>query len=483
MNMTTKARLTLILISIIFNLCAYSQPDTIDYFDQSLPGISPQNFNPAIIDTLQKLEGDYLERIIFSKDGNSCYFELLNYQIETKRVTISTIKENTTWKSPDTSYFAKNYNANHLAISPTGDTILFIKDPSPTDNYDLYMTTLDGNDWTEPVKLPSPINSEYNDWYPCYTNSGNIYFGREHNGLYKTNLNDEESAVVKITDWIEGEFFVSPDEDYIVFASGTKFTTLYGKWDIFVTFKKDDGTWTYPKNLGNSVNSGVFDYDPTISPDGRYIFYTKDGANSKGDIKWFSTELIAELKNTNFFPYVKNSIPDQTYMTGNSYNYTIPDSTFFDDDENETITLTVKLSTGNDLPDSLDFNPETNTISGKLVEAGDFYIKVTASDTSGASVSDTYLLKVEQSTGIHDNEVSLYNIVLYPNPANHTIYISTDGLLPENINYRIFDMSGKVLKKGVLISDSINISELSTGIYTIYLTVNNHTIRKRIIIE
>ncbi len=56
-----------------------------------------------------------------------------------------------------------------------------------------------------------------------------------------------------------------------------------------------DGTWCEPKNLGNDINSERSEYGATISPDGRYFFYTSS-KNGNEDIFWISAEFISKLK-------------------------------------------------------------------------------------------------------------------------------------------------------------------------------------------
>ena len=49
---------------------------------------------------------------------------------------------------------------------------------------------------------------------------------------------------------------------------------LLGEADIYVAFKKKDGTWAEPVNLGEKVNSKFYDWAPGITPDGKYIVFS-----------------------------------------------------------------------------------------------------------------------------------------------------------------------------------------------------------------
>ena len=44
--------------------------------------------------------------------------------------------------------------------------------------------------------------------------------------------------------------------------------------DIYVAHQSADGTWSEPQNLGSSINIGIHNGTPFISPDGRFLFYS-----------------------------------------------------------------------------------------------------------------------------------------------------------------------------------------------------------------
>ena len=61
------------------------------------------------------------------------------------------------------------------------------------------------------------------------------------------------------------------------------------------------------------------------------------------------------------------------------------------------------------------------------------------------------------------------NISIYPNPATDFIYIKN---VKENYNYKIFDLSGKLINKGKINAEKINIQYLSNGQYILQLELN-----------
>ena len=70
--------------------------------------------------------------------------------------------------------------------------------------------------------------------------------------------------------------------------------------DIYVYFKKADGTWSKPINLGESVNSNVGETVPSVTPDGKYLFFSR--YNEEGGLSnlyWVSTQVIEDLRPAN----------------------------------------------------------------------------------------------------------------------------------------------------------------------------------------
>jgi len=46
----------------------------------------------------------------------------------------------------------------------------------------------------------------------------------------------------------------------------------YGGDDLFVS-RFEGESWTAPENLGPEINSDQYEYGPTVSPDGEYLYF------------------------------------------------------------------------------------------------------------------------------------------------------------------------------------------------------------------
>ena len=94
-------------------------------------------------------------------------------------------------------------------------------------------------------------------------------------------------------------------------------------------------------------------------------------------------------------PTVANPITDQTAMEGQAFSFTFPDTTFADEDTDDTLTYTATLSDDSALPTWLSFDDTTRSFSGtpQASDGGTITVRVTASDDTD-DVHDDFEIKV-----------------------------------------------------------------------------------------
>lgn len=90
------------------------------------------------------------------------------------------------------------------------------------------------------------------------------------------------------TEFNEGAPSFSPDGQYVFFAACSR-PGGYGDCDIYVS-KLNGTTWSKPQNLGPIVNSPQWDSQPSISNDGKTLYFSSRRPGGKGaeDI-WYTT--------------------------------------------------------------------------------------------------------------------------------------------------------------------------------------------------
>lgn len=123
-------------------------------------------------------------------------------------------------------------------------------------------------------------------------------------------------------------------------------------------------------------------------------------------------------------------------------------------------------STG-DSGESIEINLET-------IENSSIAITLNAVDEKGYMVSKTITINIENCVGITNYE---NDILIYPNPTDNTLYISTSH---ENILTQIYDISGRSVINATK-SHNIDVSKLNTGIYFVEINVEGNIITNKII--
>ena len=83
------------------------------------------------------------------------------------------------------------------------------------------------------------------------------------------------------------------------------------------------------------------------------------------------------------------------------------------------------------------------------------------------------------TAGLNGNEFN--NVEIYPNPANE--YLNFDTNSNENIDVQIFDILGKSVLLLENVPNTINISELKSGIYFVQITLGTEKTTKKLIVN
>ncbi len=161
----------------------------------------------------------------------------------------------------------------------------------------------------DPKNLGDSINSEFDDYWPYLTaddqtlvftrdiakttnefsfmrtGQEDIYIAKKVNGKY-TKARSIGTPIN--TGHNDGAECISADGQYFFF-SGCGRVDGEGDCDIYIS-KKISGIWTKPINLGPPVNTGKWESTPSLSADGKTLYFatTRKGGKGKMDI-WVAT--------------------------------------------------------------------------------------------------------------------------------------------------------------------------------------------------
>jgi hypothetical protein len=274
----------------------------IDYFGQTPPGDSAVIFAPGIV----SLTDSFTNGITFSPNGGECCYARYDGKYWTWGTIFYARYENNRWSEFRPAPFTDStiYFDILPIFSPDGQKFLFSSArPSRQYNWvDLWMCERTGERWGKPVKLDSAINNPNDDEsFSSIASDGNLYFNKDLTNTiwFSSYTNGTYSKAVKVTEPVNSKYgagaaFISPDENYIIFASNRP--EGYGGMDLYISFKRANGAWAEPQNLGPQINGSTDDVCARISPDLKYLFFTKGIKREYSTIYWVSTDFIERLK-------------------------------------------------------------------------------------------------------------------------------------------------------------------------------------------
>lgn len=312
--LTVKSRYTLILLSCLISLGHVSANPTDltgPYLGQPSPGGKAQVFAPGIV-----CQPDQWEQYPkWSPDGLEFYYDLSNaawgggpgwFYMQGKQdawtlpVHIGSGTHTPKGVSPLLTSFGLGMGP---AFSANGRRVYLMVSGMGEENYNVWMSERKGNDWTEPRNLHLPINPRDEMWWISATNDGTIYItlGKEAENRYTVHWarpNAEgaypslESMQTRIA--TQNVFFhqIAGDESYIILsqwnAGGGR-----GGYDLWVSFNEGEDQWTWPRNLGPAVNTGIDEMAAYMTGDGKYLFYnTRSGNVQNADIYWIELSAV-----------------------------------------------------------------------------------------------------------------------------------------------------------------------------------------------
>ena len=161
-----------------------------------------------------------------------------------------------------------------------------------------------------PENAGSAINSEDDEYWPCLNAEGNeLIFTRlikkdESGGNISIPQEDLYRSVKDSVTWRasvslglpvntpenEGAQCISAD-GRLLFFTACRRTDGSGSCDIYMSVKKN-GVWSSPVNLGAPVNSGSWETQPSVSADGKTLYFTSNRKGGKGKMDIWKAEKI-----------------------------------------------------------------------------------------------------------------------------------------------------------------------------------------------
>ncbi len=166
---------------------------------------------------------------------------------------------------------------------------------------DFYVSYRENDHWTPAVNLGPPINTQFNEGAQSISADGmHLYFTacNRPDGMgscdiyYARRIDDGWSRPVNLgppvntSSW-DSQPSISPDGRTLYFVSNRRGN--YGRMDIWMSVRNNDGKWSEPQNLGPVINTRGREMSPFIHPDNRTLFFASDGHMGMGGMDLFYT--------------------------------------------------------------------------------------------------------------------------------------------------------------------------------------------------
>ncbi len=261
-----------------------------DYLGQKPPTDRAEIFAPGIVSSIWGLHST----AVFSPDGNEVFWAPMVSRpggIYTETDLIMMKRVGGRWTPPEIAPFSgQGLGADVPFFFPDGKRIYFLsRRPLPGEKVQgsekIWYADRTASGWGEPQLLEGRVNEHNMHWEFSLGPDGTVYFAGNApdslgmNDIYRSRLVNgayEEAKNVGrpiSSAAVEDSPFISPDGSYLLISR---------QYDLWISLKKEDGSWGEPVKLGPEVNSESIELCPIVTADGKYLFFLsqRDGESA-----------------------------------------------------------------------------------------------------------------------------------------------------------------------------------------------------------
>jgi Tol biopolymer transport system component len=277
------------------------------YLGQKPPGKTAEPFAPGIVNT-----GDHDFHSDFYFDDRFFIFRRSG-RGERSRILVTMMKDGVWTPLRVSPHEGKPWYHNY-SHAEAGRVIYFawrgpVGEIHASHDLNIWVVKKKAAGWSNPRPLKSPVNTPSHDTWASAAANRTIYFFSGRDGgfgksdVYRSKFEkgahrDVENLGHLInTKFTDNDPYIAPDERFLIFCSDRP--GGLGKLDMYVAFKKSDGSFSEPVNMGSAVNSSAHEERPYVTPDEKYLFFTST-RNGCLDIYWVDAGIIEKLRPKEF---------------------------------------------------------------------------------------------------------------------------------------------------------------------------------------
>ena len=197
------------------------------------------------------------------------------------------------------------------SITADGQTMIFTRQQATVENQssyvleqeDFYVSYFSDNSWQKAFNAGAPLNTIQNEGAQTLSSNGNYMFftacerpgGMGSCDLYFSSLNDGKwsepvnlRSPVNSPSW-ESQPSISADGKTLFFSSSRP--GGFGGKDLWLSRLNEKNIWTKPVNLGKVINTDGDEMSPFIHFDGKTLYFASDGRVGMGGFDIYMTRL------------------------------------------------------------------------------------------------------------------------------------------------------------------------------------------------
>lgn len=246
-----------------------------------------------------------------------------------------------------------SYDEQSPVISPDGNLLVFTVTRHPQnmggmrDPGDIWYSIMEDSQWSAPIHGGSLINDKgYNAAAGFSNDSQELYLLSHYTG--DGSVAPSQGISVSKNNggkWTKPQninipYFqnksslqsgcISSDGKMLVYSAETYGS--YGVEDLYVSLKGDDGKWSAPKNLGNKINTTFQELSPSLSADGKTLYFSTNGRKGYGSFDVYSATRLDDTwtnwtEPQNFGPELNSDGRDLYYRSYSQFDCSMYTST------------------------------------------------------------------------------------------------------------------------------------------------------------
>ncbi|MFA7327610.1 MAG: OmpA family protein [Candidatus Kapaibacterium sp.] len=274
--------------------------------------------------------GDYVEKgqdIALSSDKNGMVVEYDNFKVTTFDYEIKNVAGADKHLAKEYLPFNTADNDINVYVAVDGNTLYVTRHAENEDNSNVWISKQVDGRWGSVEKMPFPINnSAPNRVISTSSDQNTLYLMNTYKldgssdgaGISISNRTKdgwEIPTTIKVDSLVNKNRFVSyffSSDNKILLTGIQPNEEDYDEQSLFVSFIKEDGSYTEPKNLGPTINTLAIGYNPTLAADNTTLYFGSTGhpGYGSGDM-WITHRLDETWQNwtepENLGPYINSS--------------------------------------------------------------------------------------------------------------------------------------------------------------------------------